>query len=436
MAKGDLKPSRRTGGSFSSTSRGGGYSYDYDDEGRGESLTLWDEFKGGFEFSGYSEDWLLNTKGAEVGMDFGVGLYDARLYKYVHNMTSRYSIHDWAWRQFEDDDNNDGRVRRIVIKKLGLESWLKLQLRAKQLWDTQREKDRKAAAERAEKWEQERAVFHAERIKRETEEVNEIRKDVQLVTGSLQADFNSAFSMEESYGREAGDWLDDAVSAYQSGYGFGEEVRRPAGVKLQITISIDLSNSMYYNKVDKAAAKTIRDVYLALEQLKDQYPNDLFVCAFTFSDNGYSSSEQGKRAENLTRPYWSGGKDKKSTERHLGAVEQFRSGRASFTGTDTWFYPLFEEIEKWENEHSDEGALKLDIVLTDAVIEHPTDIKRSDKVQERRNGTLHTIFLNFLKESEWVDSDLPLRCVQYGADPSNISGLLRTLISEFVQVYL
>lgn len=78
----------------------------------------------------------------------------------------------------------------------------------------------------------------------------------------------------------------------------------------------------------------------------------------------------------------------------------------------------------------------MDIVITDCVVEHPSDIRRSDEIQERRDGSLQTVFLNFLDEKYWVNSDLPSRCVQYGAKPDTIDGLLRTITAQFVNAYL
>ena len=433
MARGDIQYRR-------SRSTGGGSSYDYDDEGRGTSKTLFEEFSRLFEASGYSEDWLLNIRGAENVQDMAIGLYDARLYHYIHNMTWRYNIHDWAFNKFEDPSNNDGRVRRLVIKKCGVPTWLLFQEHAHRIWERQRELDEQVSADRSERHEHEMAAHKAKRIKRQTDEVVSVKKAAQLISGALQADFQHAFSSEEVYDLREGDWLDDPVMGYATGYGFAEEVRKPSGIKLQITVSIDMSNSMYYNKVDKVAAIAFRDLYLALEQLKDEHPNDLFICAFTFSKNGYSENNKGRNVNNLTINKWYG-KDpeiRHSTEESLGAVRMFGEveGYHSFDGEDTWFYPLFTKIEEWEDEFSDSGALKLDIILTDAVIEHPTDIRRSDVIQERRDGTLHTVMLNFLPEGEWVNSDLPMKCVQYHADPEDLGGLLRNIISEFVNVYL
>jgi hypothetical protein len=97
---------------------------------------------------------------------------------------------------------------------------------------------------------------------------------------------------------------------------------------------------------------------------------------------------------------------------------------------------LLEEIEKWEKEESDPGAVRLDIVLTDAVFEHKKDIRESDVIQERRDGQLQTVFLNFMPEKEWLNSTLPKRCFMIKVDKDNVAGILRNVLSEFVGAQL
>jgi cation transport regulator ChaB len=471
MARGDSKNSRRRWG-------GGGTYRHYDDEGRGNSKYYWAEFKSWFEESGYSQDWLMgeNTEGIDPTIArlftagnlnrlfarqdkslLAHGLYDGRLFAYIQSMRSRYNVHDWAYQKFEDTDSNDGRVRRLVVQKLGLDVWHKFQERAHKVWMYIDDQRKEAQAERAGKDAEDRATFAAERIERQSKEVVQIKKGTALIAGAIRSDFDAAFSIEEIYGRSSGDWLDDPVAGATSGYGFGEEVRKPSGIQLQITVSLDMSNSMYYNDLHESAGEAYRDIYLALEQIKSEHADDLHIAAFTFANDGYEDKDRGRVARNLSVEYEyardedgryirdevNGGykqiaKINKSSETELGAVEAFRAGGSSyhFSGEDTWFYPLFEEIEKWETIHSEPGAVRLDIVITDAVIEHPSDIRRSDVIQGRRDGNLQTVMLNLLPEDEWVNSDLPLNCVQYAITPENLAGVLRNLLTEFVSVYL
>jgi len=107
-----------------------------------------------------------------------------------------------------------------------------------------------------------------------------------------------------------------------------------------------------------------------------------------------------------------------------------------FTGEDTWISPLFEEIEKWENRYSDPGAARLDIIITDAVLEHEKDIREASRIQEHRNGNLQTVLLNFLPMDDWGDGSIPKRCTQYSANAENIGGMLRQIVQDFISTQL
>lgn len=466
MAYKDRKPVSYSGG--------GGYSsrsYSYDDGGRGESKHYFEIFEQLFAESGHSSEWLLADFKLGTATSslhyisgwsyFEEGLQEEFIYNFLDAARPRYGIHDWAWTRYEDPPGNDGRTRRLVVDKCGVDVWVRFQIRAQQVRDSINERkaeERKAyfdeAAER-------QAALEAERVERTSEETRQFTQQAQYTAGMLQSDFHQAFETQEVYGRDEGDFIDDVVNLYQTGRGYGEDQSKAKGVKLQITLSLDLSNSMQYNrdthgnKLYESASNAFRDLWLTLEELEKQYADDLFIGAFTFCQDTheYDTNSWGEHVtrERLGRlakclsveSSWRGRmEDKQLRSRQdpdgisLGPVEGYRSPSAwKFDGTDTWYYPLFDKIREWEEKFSDPGAIRLDLVITDAVLEHPSDIARSDAIQERRNGTLHTVMLNMLPQHEWVNSDLPLRCVQYPADSKNLSGMLRLLISEFVSVY-
>lgn len=446
MARGDKKSSGRGGYS------GGGSSYSYNDAGRGNSKNHYEVFLRGWERAGYARIWL------EGGED---GLGDTTLYNVCYHTTYRYTVHDWATHRFDDPEGNDGRVRRLVIQKCDLAAWRKLQARAKDVYDKAMKELEARRAEREQQGEIYRASFQAEQLKRKEELRLQARNNANLVAGSFRSDFHDAFTYRDSYGHREGDWLEDPVDAVANRAGFGVEEERATGLKVQITVSIDRSNSMAHNRAangerfSKVAGSMYRDLWLALEQMKREFPDSLFIGAFEFAfdtDERVIKTDwyRGEYVEYVPRPgrgaeclshhitYSGEWRDMEwSDEETLGAVQSYmESYEYKFSGEDTWFYPLFELIEKWEQRWSDPGAVKLDLILSDAVIEHPTDITRSDVIQERRDGALQTVILNLLPEHEWVNSDLPAYCVQYPANPDNLSGLLRTLISNFVGAYI
>lgn len=270
----------------------------------------------------------------------------------------------------------------------------------------------------------------AVRVAKLEEQTMAFRKASQLTAGMIGSDFHQAFALKEVYGRDDGDWLDDPVAAYIGQAGFGEEVKVQAGIKIQVTVSLDMSNSMWNNVIANDAIKAFIEIGLALQDIQVQYPGSFYTKAFTFAwgDNGKGSHRVGQ-------DIWTDVPE----ELRLGDFEDMRrylSWMPSSAGQDTWITPLFQRILEWEDDESDSGCVRLDLVLTDAVLEHPTDIRKASEVQERRDGALQTVFLNFMKEEEWVDSRLPVRCVQYPADVNNVGGLLRQVLSEFVSVYI
>lgn len=434
MARGDVRSaSYGRGGSGS-----GSY---YDDRGRGRSRGYWEEFEFKFTNSGYSSDWLL-----------GAGYDDSTLFNHVTGMTYRFNLHDWAFKKYEDSDDNDGRVRRLVVAKCGLDTWEKLQGRAKAVNERVMQEREVRNAERAAEYALERAAFEAQQIKTNQEEWEKIKQHSDFMVGGLLTEMNLVQDRRESHGRDEGYEIEDIVTAYTTGYGFVEDISTPTGIKLQVTVSLDCSNSMVHNyvtvgdtrmKLGDFASKVFLNLNIVLDQMKHEYGEDFYFAAFEFSDDNYDGL--GKRATCVSHNTWDVDDNYRGIDYEDGAaggrigyLERYRSNgyHYIYSGEDTWFYPLFEQIEKWEKRSSDPRAARLDIILTDAVIEHPSDIRRSSEIQARRNGNLQSVFLNFLPEGELVNSDLPLRCTQYVANPDNVEGIVRKLIYEFVQQHM
>lgn len=432
MAVKDVRPvvSRYHGG------RSGGRSERYyDDEGRGRSMGLWEWFKEYFE--------------ANPTLDHLLEIQDDQCYRLLKYSVTRHGLMDIAymwlpgWRDYADT-----RAHRLVLQhKLSEAEWCTFHQHLLDGFNrTQAERERIEHA-RAENEAGDRARYEIQQVAKRLEIMRAdeelVYKPVELTAGMLATELGQVFTSDEKVG-DQGDWIEDAVDTYNSGQGFGYEVTKATGVKIQITLSLDLSNSMYYNGVHMVAAAAFRDLGLALKALKAQYPEDLYTAFFTFSEDAYGAGNSGKYVVRLETPEY----DNESQQaQYVGKFEEFRDYRPSivnkwnnyegvFTGTDTWVTPLFLKIEDWEKTHSDPGALKLDIVITDAVVEHKKDIREADIIQERRDGSLQTVFLNFMAERDVVGSTLPKRCFNMCADKDNVSGLLRNLIMEFVGAHL
>ncbi len=417
----DVRPvaSNSRGGSGRSSS-GGSY---YDDEGRGASKDLW--------------EWFQNWFTIDPTLDRLLSLDDRMCYQCLTRSVGRYGLEDIAHMRepgwFPGDDT---RAHRLVLEyRLKEDDWVLFHLHLVEGYNRHKdalEEHRRAESEDSEKrWAEYRARVEAERLEVARQDQLEVSKIVEMTAGMLQSELNQVFISNDKVG-DAGDWIEETVDTYQDGSGFGYEQDKATGIKLQITVSLDLSNSMYYNGVHQVAAACFRDLCLSLKAMKAEYPDDLYTAFFTFSDNDWEGD--GKHVVRFETPRVQNEGD------YFGEFSLFRpsniAARHIFTGTDTWMAPLFAKIEKFENSESDPGAVRLDIVITDAVMEHKKDIRESDIIQERRNGSLQTVFVNFLKPEEAINSTLPKRCFQMFADKDNVAGLLRQVIAEFVGAHV
>lgn len=404
MASGDYKYSRGRGGWGSGDS--------YDDEGRGHSKDLYERFVKTFEEAGYKEIWLMT------------GFSDNDLLNLGKDTTTRFNLHDWCdWR------DGDGRTKRLVETKCGKPAWQLFYKRFEQLRDDERWMRREfepiMSRARTVIWQRERAAQEATKLAKLEEETNQARADVRLTTGMIQSDLDQVFRWQEKTDLSEGDYLDNPVTAYMTGYGFGEEYKAKAGITLQLTVSLDLSNSMYYNDIAKAALAAFRTLCMSLEELKIEYPNNLHTAYFKFS-----GGSDGKYARQI-------GSTVNQTVAQI-MLDEYNDDEAYslFRGEDTWLFTLLEKIESWETKYSDPGAVKVDIIISDAVLEHINDIRWSNLIQERRDGALQSIIINLMPRDKWHDSAIPKRCLQYPASADNLAGLLRNILTEAVNVYL
>lgn len=330
-------------------------------------------------------------------------------------------------------------------RKVRGRSWTQADQRS---WEAQQRRQRKAA-ENA-RLEHERflaklkaegkleAYLESERLKKQAEDARQqqlvleqkerqqaerlqLSAEGRLMAGSLQTEFATAIGWRERYGQSEGDWLDDPVEALISGYGFAEEVRTSRGIKMQVNLCLDCSNSMVHNNLASIAQDTIRNMYVGLKMASDQLPaGSLVVNVWS-----WARYDTGKGVEHVTHAK----AIENATDNPMGPLGKWW---AYFDGEDTYIAPLLEKLEAWENKHGDPGAYRLDIIITDGVLEHPMDAREGDRIQERRDGTLQSVILNFLPVEDWTDSRVPKRCVQYPATPDNLISLMRGVLGQWL----
>jgi hypothetical protein len=426
MAHGDVRPTVSHSGR-GSWGRSSTVQY-YDDEGRGKSQDLWIWFQQYYHDGNDTIEHLL-----EMPVD--------KAYQCVKYSVSRFSILDIC-----DTYNpeTDSRARRMIVKDHDVESWNKVwaYLNASYAAHVDKvEKERKNAAEKAEG---EHAAYEAlrkaEAAKVEREDELYMASTAQLTIGQFESELAQMSAPHDRSTYGGGDYVEDVVEVLQTGNGWMEESTKTVGTKLQITLSLDLSNSMLYNGLAEVAAESFRDLGWMLKTLAFEN-NDLKVGFFVFSlDDGYTPGYYGKRAKRLLeKGYWGDDHSKFGEFKDLVPSkmrEDSRFFRQLFDGQDTYVSPLFAEIEKWEREDGDPGAVRLDLIITDAVLEHPKDIRDADVIQERRNGNMQSVMLNFMPEQDWLGSTLPRRTFMTKVDKENLNGLLRQILSDFIGAHI
>lgn len=271
----------------------------------------------------------------------------------------------------------------------------------------------------------------------EYEQKQEVVNSAQLMLGSLQSETSEVFQRRERYELDQGDYLDDPVSSRLKSGGWTEDTYKRGGFKLQLTISLDVSNSNWYNRVAAPAIRAFQELVLAARALKDEHPESVTYSAWLFSKD-----KDGKGVEQLKDytsdyDYVTRTDVKTVTDDPLKETRKLwnQTSVPYYAGEDSWLSPLLESLADWESKQEDEGSVKLDIILSDGVWERKVDITRSDDVQARR-GQCHTVIMNFLPEQDWYQGRLPYQVVMYPVTPDNVSGLLRLVMSNFLEAYI
>lgn len=257
-----------------------------------------------------------------------------------------------------------------------------------------------------------------DKIKDENKIVDErLGERANLEVGDFVSELVTAIRYREKHGLLGGDWVDEPERIYTDRRVFAEEVASPSDVKLQITLSLDASRSMWRTGIMAIAGRA----FVALDKVIRRAQGDLpegsvLYQPFAFNDAGYKLD-----SDNLT--------DHFEGER---SIPGFATGWAAH---HTRVSALLARIEKWEAEN-DPDAHRLDIIITDGAMDERGDREEANKIQERRNGRLTTVLLNFLPPSKWGAFKLPDRCYQYAVTGATLSGRLRQIVTEQIGALL
>jgi hypothetical protein len=293
-----------------------------------------------------------------------------------------------------------------------------------------------------------------DRAKLEAELESEQASNIEV--GDFLSELATAVRFRMKNGQSQGDWIDEPERMFTDGLIFATQQAVASEVKLQITLSLDTSTSMWMNRLMKHAGpamlafdRVIRKAIADLPQGSIAYQPFIFhgtarkvPAAFLNSYVGSARKASGEESDSTVWPQI-------PTQDQLDAAikagdlpEGTRRTNFDMSGPDTLIAPLFRAIQEWEKVEGDPNAVRLDIVITDGVFgdtetsveadDPDSDIDAATAVQEERNGRLRTVLLNFLKLDEWSNRQLPDRCAQFAVDADNLNTAIRDILQEAV----
>lgn len=281
---------------------------------------------------------------------------------------------------------------------------------------------------------------------REAEEIAS-EQESNIVVGEFLSELATAIKFRMKIGQSQGDWIEEPERYYSDGLIFGQEEAVASQVKLQITVSLDASTSMWENRLMRHAGPA----FIALDRiirksLQDMPAGTVHYAPFVFHKTAFQipaaflnlyvgrvdyKSREASEHEAVWSHYPRA--DVWNAARELGQIsETARLTDYPMSGEDTNIAPLFEAIKKWEETEGDPSAVRLDIVITDGVLENLADVQRATEIQEERNGKLRTVFLNFLPINEWSQASLPERCSQFSVTPDGLDNSIRTVLNDAI----
>lgn len=270
-------------------------------------------------------------------------------------------------------------------------------------------------------------------------------QDSNIEVGDFLSELATAIRFRAKNGQSQGDWLDEPERLFTDGLMFSVQQAVASEVKLQITVSLDASNSMWVNKIMKHAGPAVVAIDRIIRMAMIDLPQGTVLYQpFIFHRtahrvpasylNNYCGTATWKNGDEADRTIWPRSPKQAQIDAAVAAGELKSSadGHFDLSGSDTRIAPLFQAIQAWEQAEGDPNAVRLDIVITDGVLEEEGDVETATKTQEERNGRLRTVLLNFLPLDQWTDYQLPDRCAQFAVDADSLNTSIRDILSEAV----
>jgi hypothetical protein len=262
------------------------------------------------------------------------------------------------------------------------------------------------------------------------EEINPAIESLALAS-ELTAEIFQAVRAVEATDRQEGDWIDDVVSTYHDGKGFGEEVRSVGEVKLQINLAMDVSGSMF-GMLCKPAGLAMRILYDALMHVTREIDPQFFrVHSYLWAAQS-GRTVYDLQEDSVPSDYWS--KNSYAIGDTDKIFDDVIANNVHFEGQDTFLLPLFDRVHKREQE-DDDGFRKLDVIISDGIWKDGTNaLDKIRKIQHERGQIVQSIVLNFMTQEQIDRSQItiPERTWMYPVTPLTVRTIMQQIVSEFV----
>ena len=283
----------------------------------------------------------------------------------------------------------------------------------------------------------ETAKEREERLAREAQWANSRKIRLNNLLASSTADFGHvesevlhAMRMREKTGLQDGDWLDDPVAAFHAtGSGaFGEEVKTLARPAVHVNVGLDASHSMWQLGLAEAAWNAFRYIFYTLSMFHDAHPTaKLTVTGWLFAYGEEDKRYKVKAGSKVRKADW-----ERAKKDIFAITNQYGRVEPTWSGEDTYIAPFLEELLAEDEKHP--GCYIQDLIITDAVLQHPMDVREASKVQQTRMmlGSVNTILLNFQPQEDALKYPVPSGAVQYYVSAMNLLPMLKQLLGTAI----
>lgn len=277
-------------------------------------------------------------------------------------------------------------------------------------------------------------------------------QDSNIEVGDFISEMATAIKFRMKTGQSQGDWIEEPERMFTDGLIFATQQAVASEVKLQVTLSLDVSTSMWNNRLMRIAGPAM----IAFDRVIRKAIQDLPQGSVTYAPFIFHGKAYKVPAAYLNSYVGAGQRKDGSTTTDIWPTmarsAQFEAAQANgelpanarlsdieLSGEDTRISALFKAIQEWEQKEGDPNAVRVDIVITDGVFgdewndeEVSDDVAEASAIQEQRNGKLRTVLLNFLKLEDWANAQIPDRCAQFAVDADNINTAIRDILNEAV----